>query len=172
MALAALLLSYITFFHFERHLLSKVSPVRMAWNDQNVHVCHLSHQKSHAWLKTNTLSAQEIYFPSERVKYLMHVDGIGKYIFRLFMGNRRQGGSRAESLSSLILEDTEVSGPFQTLTGGNMLSGWHCKCREFACLCVALPQGHRGTEEWGFSHQWTIRNRMVLIEILSSPGVM
>lgn len=39
------------------------------------------------------------------------------------MGNRREGGSRAESLSSLILEDTEVSGPFQTLTGGNMLSG-------------------------------------------------
>lgn len=47
----------------------------------------------------------------------MHVDQIGKYIFRLFMGIRRVGESRAERLNSLILEDTEVSGPFQTLTG-------------------------------------------------------
>lgn len=29
---------------------------------------------------------------------------------------------------------------FKRWQGGNMLSGWHCKCREFACLCVALPQ--------------------------------
>ena len=29
---------------------------------------------------------------------------------------------------------------FECWQGGNMLSGWRCKCREFACLCVALPQ--------------------------------
>lgn len=53
----------------------------------------------------------------------MHVDGTGKYIFRLFMGIHREGRSRAERPSSLILEDMKVSGPFQTLTGGNTLGG-------------------------------------------------
>lgn len=64
------------------------------------------------------LGIQEIDFLSKRNKYFMHVDRTGKYIFRLFMGIRREGGSRAERLNPLILEDTEVSGPFQTLTGG------------------------------------------------------
>lgn len=48
----------------------------------------------------------------------MHVDGIVKYIFRSFMGICRTGGSLGEKLNSLILEDTEVSGTFQTLTAG------------------------------------------------------
>lgn len=32
---------------------------------------------------------------------------------------------------------------------GGMLSGWHCKCREFASLCAALPQDSKQSE--GFS---------------------
>lgn len=40
------------------------------------------------------------------------------------MGIHREGGSHTKRLSSLILEDTEVSGPFKTLTEGKgMLSG-------------------------------------------------
>ncbi len=64
----------------------------------------------------HALSIQRIYFRSKRDKYVVHVDGIGKFIFQLFMGIRREGGSHAERLNSFILEDTEVSGPFQTLT--------------------------------------------------------
>lgn len=82
----------------------------------------------------------------------MHVDGTGKYIFRLFMGIRREGGSRAERLNPLILEDTEVSGPFQTLTGENMLSDIKVTLKiQGICLIVCnFAAGHGSKEEQGF----------------------
>lgn len=77
----------------------------------------------------------------------MHVDGIGKYIFRLFMGIRRAGGSRAERLNSLILEDTEVSGPFQTLTGGKYVK-WVTLQMQGICLPVcSFATRHRDTDK-------------------------
>ncbi len=52
---------------------------------------------------------------------------------------------------------------FKRWQGGNMLSGWHCKCREFACLCAALPQDTEAEKSEVFSpvNPW---NKMVLTE--------
>lgn len=59
----------------------------------------------------------------------------------------RVGGSRAERLSSLILEDTEVSGPFQTLTGGKYVKWVTLQMQGIRLPVCSFATGHGGRGE-------------------------
>lgn len=79
---------------------------------------------------------------------------VWKIHFQVIYGNPQGGGSRAERLSSLILEDTEVSGPFQTLTGGKYVKWvtWQMQGIHLP-VCIALPQGMKAEKhcQWEWS---------------------
>lgn len=62
------------------------------------------------------------------------------------MGIRREGGSH-ERLNSLILEDTEVSGPFQTLTEGKYVKWVTLQMRGICLPVCSFATRHRGRKE-------------------------
>lgn len=88
----------------------------------------------------------------------------------------REGGSHTERLSSLILEDmVEVSGPFQTLTGGKYVK-WVTLQMQGICLPVcSFTTRHRGREREVFSsvlatpwHIMDIRKKYLSTELLKT----
>lgn len=114
---------------------------------------HHSQWKSCPWPKPNALSVQDIYFPSTvrgRNILCMWMRLENTYSGYLWESTGREGAVlRGWALWYLRTQRLVVH--FKRWQGGNMLSGWHCKCREFACLCAALPQDTEAEKSEVFS---------------------
>lgn len=121
------------------------------------------------WAFTKYTLYTHVEVDFRNVKYFMLVDGIGKHISSSFMGVLREGAV----LKGWVLwysRKQRLAVHFKRWRGGNMLSGWHFKCREFACLCAALPQDAERQTRLRFSHQRSPWNKMVFSEKCFSTG--